>query len=87
MSLNVHYVKLRMDGIKKLSLLITCIALACPVNALAHRYKPHVDLDERNFQEYKHPELKRARERQEVLEDIRDELEQIRIQQQLQGNY
>lgn len=67
--------------------LIVCIILACPVGVQAYRYKSHVNLDERNFQEYKHPEQKRAREQQEVLESIRDELEQIRIQQQLQGDY
>lgn len=72
---------------KRVLLFIVCIVLACPICVQAYRHEPHVDLGERNLQEYRHPELKQAREQQEVLEDIRDELEQIRIQQQLQGDY
>ena len=72
---------------KRIFLAIICVILAYPVGIQAFRYEPHVDLDERNFQEYRHPEQKRDREQREALEAIRDELEQIRIQQQLNGNY
>ena len=65
------------------------IMLIVPATSWAFRYghETSQQIEEREMRELRHPEQKRAREQQEVLEDIRDELEQIRIQQQLQGNY